>query len=35
VSLKNTTIRDINASSRIITAVSSTIEFYQVNVSNI
>jgi hypothetical protein len=35
VSLVNTTIRDIKASSRIITAVSSIIEFYQVTVRNI
>lgn len=35
VSLVNTTIRDIKASSRIITAVSSIIEFYKVTVRNI
>jgi hypothetical protein len=35
VSLVNTTIRDIKASSRIITAVSSIIEFYKVRVRNI
>lgn len=35
VSLVNTTIRDIKASSRIITAVSSIIEFYKVQVRNI
>jgi hypothetical protein len=35
VSLVNTTIRDIDATSKIIIAVSSTIELYKVNMTNI
>lgn len=35
VSLTNTTIRDINATGKVITAVSSTIEFFRVKITNI
>ncbi len=35
ISLTNSSIRDINCTGKVITAVSSTIEFYQVKITNI